>query len=43
MGYEPGKDESLDVGEEKRHSVLEDLDSGKISAEDAMRLLRGEE
>ena len=43
MGYEPGKDESLDVSEEKRHSVLEDLDSGKISAEDAMRMLRGEE
>jgi hypothetical protein len=43
MGYEPGKDESLDVSEEKRHSVLEDLDAGKISAEDAMRMLRGEE
>ncbi len=43
MGYEPGKDESSDVGEEKRHSVLEDLDAGKISAEDAMRMLRGEE
>jgi len=43
MGYEPGKDESLDVTEEKRHSVLEDLDAGKISAEDAMRMLRGEE
>jgi hypothetical protein len=43
MGYEPGKDESLDVSEEKRHSVLEDLDAGKISADDAMRMLRGEE
>ena len=43
MGYEPGKDESPDVSEEKRHSVLEDLDAGKISAEDAMRMLRGEE
>jgi len=43
MGYEPGKDESSDVDEEKRHSVLEDLDAGKISAEDAMRMLRGEE
>ena len=43
MGYEPGKDESLDVSEEKRHSVLEDLVAGKISAEDAMRMLRGEE
>jgi hypothetical protein len=43
MGFEPGKDESPDVSEEKRHSVLEDLDAGKISAEDAMRKLRGEE
>ena len=43
MGYEPGKDESLDISEEKRHSILEDLDAGKISAEDAMRMLRGEE
>ena len=43
MGFEPGKDESADVSEEKRHSVLEDLDAGKISAEDAMRMLRGEE
>ena len=43
MGYEPGKDELSDVSEEKRHSVLEDLDAGKISAEDAMRMLRGEE
>jgi len=43
MGYEPGKDESVEVSEEKRHSVLEDLDAGKISAEDAIRMLRGEE
>jgi len=43
MGYEPGKDESLEVSDEKRRSVLEDLDAGKISAEDAMRVLRGEE
>ena len=43
MGYEPGKDESLDISEEKRHSILEDLDAGKISAEAAMRMLRGEE
>jgi hypothetical protein len=43
MGYEPGKDESPDVSEEKRRSVLEDLDAGKISPDDAMRILRGEE
>ncbi|MBM3151201.1 MAG: DUF2089 domain-containing protein [Chloroflexi bacterium] len=43
MGYEPGKDDTPDVSEETRRSVLEDLDSGKISADDAMRLLQGEE
>lgn len=43
MGYEPGKEEPADVGEERRRLVLEQLDSGKISAEDAMRRLRGEE
>ena len=43
LGYEPGKDETPDVDDEKRRSVLEELDAGKISADDAMRLLRGEE
>jgi hypothetical protein len=43
MGFEPGKEEVVDVGEDKRRMVLEELDSGKISAEDAMRRLRGEE
>jgi hypothetical protein len=43
MGYEPGKEEPADISEEARRAVLEELDSGKISAEDAMRRLRGEE
>ena len=43
MGYEPGKEESPAVDEETRRSILEDLDAGKISAEDAMRILNGEE
>ncbi len=43
LGYEPGKDESVDVPDEKRREVLEKLDSGNISAEEAMRLLHGEE
>lgn len=43
LGYEPGKDETVDVSAEKRNSVLEELEAGKISAEDAMRMLRGEE
>jgi hypothetical protein len=43
MGYEPGKDESPDVTDDTRRTVLEQLDRGTISAEDAMRRLRGEE
>ena len=43
LGYEPGKEETPEVSDEKRRNVLEELDAGKISAEDAMRLLNGEE
>jgi hypothetical protein len=47
LGYEPGKDDeagnSTEISDEKRLSVLEELDSGKISAEEAMRLLHVEE
>lgn len=42
LGYEPGKEESGDLAEERRRTVLEDLDAGKISAEEAMRLLNEE-
>ena len=43
LGYEPDKDEPVEVSPEKRSSVLEDLEVGKISADQAMRILRGEE
>ena len=43
LGYEPGKEDITDVPEEKRRGVLEQLETGKISAEEAMRLLHGEE
>jgi hypothetical protein len=44
LGFEPGKEESPEIiTDEKRRSVLEDLNTGKISAADAMRILRGEE
>ncbi|MEW5939711.1 MAG: DUF2089 domain-containing protein [Chloroflexota bacterium] len=43
LGFEPGKEEAPDLADEKRRGVLEDLNAGKISAEDAMKLLRGEE
>ena len=43
LGYEPGREETTEVSDEKRLNVLEELDSGKISANEAMRLLNGEE
>ena len=43
LGFEPGKEEFIDISPEKRNSVLEDLESGAISADEAMRILRGEE
>ncbi len=43
MGYEPGKEELPEVTDEQRRLVLDALDSGKLSAEDAMRKLRGAE
>lgn len=43
LGFEPGKDEPAEISPEKRGTILADLDAGKISAEDAMRRLRGEE
>lgn len=43
LGYEPGRDEAPEISDEKRRAVLEQLDAGQISAEEAMRLLQGEE
>ncbi|CAG0945430.1 MAG: DUF2089 domain-containing protein [Anaerolineales bacterium] len=43
LGYEPGKDESAEVDAEKRSSAIADLEAGKITADQAMRILRGEE
>jgi hypothetical protein len=43
LGFEPGKEEPVEVSAEKRNNVLEDLEAGKISADEAMRILRGEE
>jgi len=36
LGFEPGREEPVE-------SILEDLSAGKITAEEATRLLRGEE
>jgi hypothetical protein len=44
MGYEPGKDEASappppKVSNEQRKRILDDLNSGRISAEQAMKML----
>ena len=43
LGYEPGKDDSPEIEAEKRSSTIADLEAGKITAEQATRILRGEE
>lgn len=43
LGYEPDEEEVVAISEERRREILEQLDSGIISAEEAMRLLGGEE
>lgn len=43
LGYEPGREEPVEITQERRNSILEDLSAGKITAEEATRLLRGEE
>jgi hypothetical protein len=43
LGYEPGKEETPEVAEDRRRQILEDLDQGKLTADAAMRILRGEE
>ena len=45
MGFEPARDEPASgraVNEDTRRQILDDLDSGKLTAETAMRMLRGE-
>lgn len=40
MGYEPGEaEESPTLSEEKRRDILNELDAGEISYEDAIRIL----
>ena len=43
LGYEPGKEEPVEITQERRNGSLEDLSAGRITAEEATRLLRGEE
>lgn len=42
LGYEPGKEETpAKLTAEERRKILEDLEQGKISSQDAQNLLRG--
>lgn len=44
LGYEPGGEEELaELSEEERQTILNDLDSGKISLEDALGKLKDKE
>jgi len=43
LGYEPGGDEISELSEEKRQKILNDLDEGSISYEDALKQLNDEE
>ena len=45
LGYEPGGGEEAPAGlsEQDRQRILEDLDTGRISADEAMRMLKDKE
>ena len=44
LGYEPGGEEELaDLTEEERQQILNDLDCGSISLEDALKKLKDKE
>ena len=40
LGYEPGRESNLGITEDDRHQILEELNQGKITSEEAMRLLK---
>lgn len=40
LGYEPGGDEPFGMTDEDRRTILESLEKGEITYEDAMRMLR---
>jgi len=44
LGYEPGEEEELaELSEEERQQILNELDSGSISLEDALKKLKEKE
>lgn len=42
MGFPVGA-ETVEISEEERHKILDDLAGGRISPEEAMQMLKGEE
>lgn len=40
MGYEPGREDSTRLTEDDRRRILEDLNEGKISSDEAMKMLK---
>ena len=43
LGYEPGEGEPVGISEQERRRILERLEQGEISYEDAMRMLEERE
>jgi hypothetical protein len=43
LGYEPGEDDFAGLSEEERKRILDDLDSGTIAYEEALRLIEEKE
>ncbi|MBI3159467.1 MAG: DUF2089 domain-containing protein [Chloroflexi bacterium] len=43
LGYEPGGEDASGLTEDDRRTILEDLETGKINYEEAMRLLKESE
>jgi len=43
LGYEPGKEEPAGLTDEERRKILEDLNQGHITSEEAMQMLKEDE
>lgn len=43
LEYAPGRDDTMQIDQERRNNILEDLSAGKINADQATRLLQGSE
>jgi hypothetical protein len=43
LGYEPGEDEFAGLSDEERKQILDDLDRGTITYEEALRLIQEKE